>query len=202
MAEEALAFADLTVRDLDGVVVSGGPGSYTGLRIGASTAKGLAFAHGIPLLSVPSLDAIAYASTLYVPPEAQVLVTRNSRKDEHYLALYKHSGERSVEQVMGPTALLHAELGQAVSSLLMPGELWIAGEGSEISASLLAEHHPYPIHCIPEYSVSPSAMHVAYLGALKYTAEQFEDVSSYEPMYLKDFIPKKRTTSIFDRLPF
>ena len=203
ITQEVLKYAELQVHNLDAIVISGGPGSYTGLRIGVSTAKGLAFSAHKPLIAVPSLDAMAYACLPHIPPKSHIIITRNARKDELYIAMYKKSSDRQTESMTPPQAVLHSELKAELNSIAPPGEpIYVAGEGTDSVLRLMESQNKIEIISIPMYSVSPSARAVALLGARYYDSKQFENVSSYEPLYLKDFIPKKRKTSIFDRLPF
>ena len=203
LTQQVLAYAEMHVSALNGIVVSGGPGSYTGLRIGVSTAKGLAFAHNLELIAIPSMDAMAYACSAFIPIDSHVLITRNARKDELYLALYKKTAPQNFELLVSPRAVLHKELLDELPEMLPNGgALQVAGEGSETVKKIIASHELLQIHTIPSCSVMPSASIIASIGATYYEREQVVDVAAYEPMYLKEFIPKKRTTSIFDRLPF
>ena len=203
MIQEVLGYTAVDVKALDGIAVSSGPGSYTGLRIGVSTAKGLAFAHNLKLVSVPSLSAIAYASLPFIPEQGVLLVSRNSRRGEVYMACFEKTGTRTFNVLSEPSAVLleniEAELPEHV---LSSDALWMAGEGSPKIVDLLSQAVIDRMEVLPSTSVSPSAGSVAYLGAISYKEGSFVDVSTYEPVYLKDFIPKLRATSVFDRLPF
>lgn len=90
LAGEALSLSGMSLSDLDGIAVSRGPGSFTGLRIGISFAKGLAYAAGLRLVGVPTLEAMAAAEPTGAP---WVAVCLDARKGEVYLAVYRRSGE-------------------------------------------------------------------------------------------------------------
>ena len=203
LTQEVLAYVNMPVRALDGVVVSGGPGSYTGLRIGVSTAKGLAYAYNLDLIAIPSLEAMAHLCSAFIPVDSHVLITRNARKDELYLALYKKAGPQDFELLVSPRAVQHEELPEEIYGMVPDeGPVPVAGEGAETVLKIMATQQTLDMHAIPTYSVVPSAGVIASLGATYYERQQVVDVASYEPMYLKEFVPKKRTRSIFDRLPF
>lgn len=203
MIREMLAYATIDVDELDGIAVSSGPGSYTGLRIGVSTAKGLAFARSIKLISVPSLSAIAYNSLPFVPEGLPIIVSRNSRKGEVYIAVFKKTGKKSFDVLSDPNAISLSDLGSHLSEAVRAANsIWLAGEGSPLLTEFLPQQIASKTVILPDTSVAPSAGSVAYLGAISFENGSFQDVETFEPIYLKDFIPKLRTKSVFDRLPF
>lgn len=107
MIRDALALAALELRDLDGFAVTVGPGSFTGLRIGISTVKGLAFSIAKPCVGVSTLEALAYPC---LPCPHPVCTLMDARKGEVYAAFFRGSGERPErigdEQVGAPEAIL------------------------------------------------------------------------------------------------
>ena len=199
MIATALDYCNLTPPELTGIAVSKGPGSYTGLRIGVSTAKGLAFAHQTPLISVPSLHALATSTRPYAGPGDTIGVAFNARKNEVYLQLYSLD-ENEVLQPLDDVVALQSDDIAAYIERWEIGRLVLAGEGASRVAQEL-ENGP-AMDLLPTNIVSPSAQSIARLGADYYRAGSREDLDSFEPFYLKEFIPKKRKTSIFDRLPF
>ena len=203
MIQDVLSYTEMQPHELDGIAVSEGPGSYTGLRIGVSTAKGLAFAHGLQLISVPSLSAMAYASLPYVPNDAYIIIARNSRRGEVYLAAFKKTGDHAFDVLLKPSALLIEDIEVELPERLVSSDaVWVAGEGRSRMMEKLSQPLIERINVLQSTQVSPSAGSIASLGANYFHSGSFVDVSSYEPVYLKDFIPKLRTTSVFDRLPF
>ena len=203
MIQEVLEYTGLKVGDLDGIAVSSGPGSYTGLRIGVSTAKGLAYAGNIKIISVPSLAAMAHSCKSFVQEGDVVIISRNSRKGEVYLACFEKVQPTAFSPIKEPAALsldtIGSELPHEVENR---DQLWLAGEGSESVYEQLPAAIKSKAEILPPTSVSPSASSVAQLGAISFENGSFVDVASYEPIYLKDFIPKLSKTSVFDRLPF
>ncbi|HSR10897.1 MAG TPA: tRNA (adenosine(37)-N6)-threonylcarbamoyltransferase complex dimerization subunit type 1 TsaB, partial [Thermodesulfobacteriota bacterium] len=93
--DRLLKEASLTIRDIGGIAVSIGPGSFTGLRIGVATAKGLAYALGIPVAGVPTLDALAATRPFSPDPVCPVL---DARKKEVYAALFRCNGAGGLEK--------------------------------------------------------------------------------------------------------
>src|SRR5712692_1413460 len=91
--EEALELANLRLNQLAGIAVGIGPGSFTGLRVGLSYAKGLSAAAGIALIGVPSLDATALAAAAGLDPDWLVCPVLDARRGEVYAALYRFSGD-------------------------------------------------------------------------------------------------------------
>ena len=184
---ELLEEGGLQVSNLSALAVMAGPGSYTGLRIGVSIAKGLCFASGIPLLSVSSLDSLIYA----LPDEVlaccadnvRIAPMLNARRMEVYMAWYN----RQRQQVSPLSATVITETSFAKES--QKHSLLFIGEGAVKCQSILS---------LPNLSfftnVLPSAKHMGTLSLEKFFKKQFEDVAYFEPIYLKDFIatsPKK-----------
>lgn len=102
MIEQMLAMADFSVKDLDAIAVAAGPGSFTGLRIGASTAKGLGQALNVPLIEVPTLEGLAFH---FAGTENAVCAMMDARRNQAYYGLYKVDGkvpEALVEQAAAP----------------------------------------------------------------------------------------------------
>ena len=175
---EALAALKKTGKTLDAVAVSSGPGSYTGLRIGVSLAKGLCFGLDIPLIAVPTLDCLAAEAIrqnggasdgLYCP-------MLDARRMEVYAALYD-----SALQTVRPVA---AEVIDASSyaSFLAEGKVYFFGNGADKCKSLLTA----PNACFID-SVSPLATGMVPLSVQAFAARRFENVAYFEPFYLKEF---------------
>ncbi len=201
MIGSALGYCGCTAQDIDGVVISRGPGSYTGLRIGASVAKGIAFAQDKPLLSVSSLEALATVALPYANPGDLILPAFNARRNEIYLGVYKALSENRLEAITEVQALQSEDIGLYIEQWPAPHR-WLAGEGAPLLADMLQKKGIPQLHLLPEYLVSPTASIVAKLGVEPYLAGSFEDLAAFEPFYLKEFIPRKQAKSVFDRLPF
>lgn len=193
LVRDVLAQAERTTDDLTAVAVSAGPGSYTGLRIGASTAKGLAWAHGTDLIAVPSLEALAFGCQDVLASDDLLVTAFRSRRNEVYAAafrLYDDTLESAAEAAALPLDDLPGWLPDFESTL------WIAGE----AGATIADALPVPARLLDPSRFRPSALHVGALGVRKLKAGETVDIASFEPDYLKDFVAK-RGGSIFERLP-
>ncbi|MGH7277647.1 MAG: tRNA (adenosine(37)-N6)-threonylcarbamoyltransferase complex dimerization subunit type 1 TsaB [Candidatus Rokuibacteriota bacterium] len=167
--DRLLADADWTPRDLDGLAVAVGPGSFTGLRIGLSTVKGFALALGVPVAAVPTLDALAAALPFAALPVCPVL---DARKDEVYASLYRWTAggmRREWEYLALAPDELAARLGEPVIVL---------GDGAVRVRSVYAE--PAPPH---RRRSSPGS--VAVLGAERLRAGEVVAAADLVPLYLR-----------------
>ena len=170
-----------TPADLDVIAVSAGPGSYTGLRIGASTAKGLAFAADAALVAVPTLEALARAAQADQPEaEHPVLAVLPSRRGEVYAAIYKVESD-------GLVAVRESEAIEVteIDEWLPESELHIVGPAAETVLDAV----PDPDRLLPLVG-APSAVHVAMLGLERFKGGRTENVAAWEPFYLKAFVAK------------
>lgn len=184
---DVLAEAWQTVADLDAVSVSKGPGSYTGLRIGVSTAKGIAYGSNIPLIAVDTLESMALAATAnHEAIEADHLLCPmlDARRMEVYAALFDASGKRLRET--GADVVDE----NTYRDFLDQGPTWFFGPGAAKCAALLDQHPNYRF--LPDRF--PDATDQIPLAEKAFAEKQFEDVAYFEPFYLKDFVaikPKK-----------
>jgi tRNA threonylcarbamoyladenosine biosynthesis protein TsaB len=192
LVRDVLAQAERTTDDVTAIAVSAGPGSYTGLRIGASTAKGLAWAHGTTLVAVPSLEALAFGCQDVLAPSDLLVTAFRSRRGEVYTAAFRR--DDTLESVAEAAALPLDDLPDWLPA--SDGTLWIAGEAGAVVADAL----PVAGRVLDPSRFRPSALYVGALGAMKLVAGDTADIASFEPDYLKDFVAK-RGGSIFERLP-
>ena len=212
MIQEALEYGEIKVQDLSGIVVSKGPGSYTGLRIGVSTAKGLAFSHKLDLIGVSSLEGLATGAMVHASEGDAILVAFNSRRNEVYLGLFIVSADNSLKPLGQIASLREDEIAPFISQHLSgeSGEpekysekLFIAGEGALFVEKCLSQHTiPGKPLVLPGNLLRPSAGMIATLGAARHKNGLIDALDSFEPFYLNEFIPKSRKKTIFDRLPF
>jgi len=167
--------------DLDAVAVSSGPGSYTGLRIGVSTAKGLCYALDKPLIAVETLKAMADGMIgrqgNELKPDSLLCPMIDARRMEVFTAMFDLTGNKVM-----PTA---AEIidGNSFADLLIEHKIYFFGDGAAKCRETLT--HPNAIF-IADYENSASDLTVAALK--KFNDKDFEDVAYFEPYYLKEFI--------------
>lgn len=185
--EEALSFAESHAIPLDAVAVSAGPGSYTGLRIGVSTAKGVCYGRGVPLISVPTLQLMCVPLLLYhddLPDDALLCPMIDARRMEVYAAVY----DRALRTVRPAGADIVTQ--ETYRELLESGRpVYFFGNGAAKCMETIG--HPQA-HFIE--SVYPQARHMCPLAEMAVALGQYEDTAYFEPFYLKEFItstPKK-----------
>jgi len=177
--------ASLRYQDLDAVAVSKGPGSYTGLRIGVSTVKGLCFALDKPLIAIDTLKMMANGFLLENPDETGLICPMiDARRMEVFTALYN----RKLEAVEPVTAkIIDAD---SFAEELAAHHITFIGDGALKCAEVL--EHPHAVFLESNYN---SAAHLSKLALAAYQQQDFEDVAYFEPYYLKDFVftaPKKK----------
>ena len=186
--KEILDSRGLAVRDCDAVCVSKGPGSYTGLRVGVSTAKGLCFGAGKPLLSVGTLDAlVAQASDEGLLPEGcrYVIPMVDARRMEVYAAVFTPDGEQLTEtapQIVGPGSF---------AQQLSEGPVLFIGDGALKCKDTLTHPNAHFVQCCPK----ASAMLRPAVKA--YDEKRFEDIAYFEPFYLKQFVATVSAKKLF-----
>ncbi len=184
--DEVLKESRLTPRDLGAVCVSAGPGSYTGLRIGVSTAKGFCYALGIPLLSVPTLLSMA---ALYYRqhPDYHGLVCPmiDARRMECYTMIV--TGEMEILRDTHADILDDASHFSPFTFHLDRGEVMFIGDGAKKTKEILGGHS----NARYDSTFRLSAEGMMELSEAKLQRNETEDVAYFEPFYLKDFVAKK-----------
>jgi len=175
--EEVVKKANIQLSQINAIAVSKGPGSYTGLRIGVSAAKGLCFSLGIPLISVDTLESLAYQVNI----ESGIIIPLlDARRMEVYSTIYdnKHHKIRTIEaEIISETSFSH---------YLKTSKVYFIGDGVEKIKTVI--NHPNAIYIDGKL---PSAKNMGVLAFDKYKKSDFEDVAYFEPFYLKDFIGLK-----------
>ncbi|WP_434037025.1 tRNA (adenosine(37)-N6)-threonylcarbamoyltransferase complex dimerization subunit type 1 TsaB [Formosa sp. 4Alg 33] len=162
---------------IDAVAVSKGPGSYTGLRIGVSTAKGLCFALDKPLISVSTLEALAHQ----VNTDNGVIVAMlDARRMEVYASVFD-ANYNEIREIKAE--VLDAD---AYAFYLEQGKVYFVGNGVEKTKTIIT--HPNAVFVDDKL---PSAREMGALADLKYKKSDTEDVAYFEPYYLKDFVALK-----------
>ncbi|MEM7109021.1 MAG: tRNA (adenosine(37)-N6)-threonylcarbamoyltransferase complex dimerization subunit type 1 TsaB [Bacteroidota bacterium] len=170
--------------DLVAIALSKGPGSYTGLRIGASSAKGLCFALDIPLIAVGTLAGLARKVAPFVESDVRLCPMLDARRMEVYTALY--------DPQLNMLKDVHPEIIEEDSFVteLGEGKIVFFGNGSNKCMDLLKSENATFIK-----GIEPSAEEIGYLAYNKFQNNSFEDVAYFEPFYLKEFratVPKSR----------
>lgn len=178
MIDEMMRLLDMEPSAVDAIAVSGGPGSFTGLRIGSATAKGLGLALKKPLIHVPTLDAMAYglfgASGLICP-------MMDARRQQVYTGIYRF--EERFEIVMEQSALAVADLAERLNAL---GERVIfLGDGVLVYEKPLAETLTVPYCFAPAHVNRQRAASVAALGAVYFAEGKTETAAEHKPDYLR-----------------
>lgn len=185
-AENLIAFCDtvlqkcnLTYADLDAVAVSKGPGSYTGLRIGVSAAKGFCYALDIPLISINTLQHLACQVAAQFENKAALFCPMlDARRMEVYCAIYDVNNR----EVKATAAEIITE--NSFSNFLKTETLVFFGDGASKCKELLQAAGN--AHFIDD--IFPSAKNMIALAEAKFAAKEFEDCAYFEPFYLKDFL--------------
>ena len=171
--------ANLSPDSIDAVAVSKGPGSYTGLRIGVSSAKGMCYALDKPLLAISTLESLAHQvkikSGIIIPMlDARRLEVYSAIFDSHYNQIREIKAE-----VLDKSSF---------KNYLDQGEVYFIGSGVEKTKELIK--HPNARFILNRL---PSASEMSALSELKYQKSDTEDVAYFEPYYLKDFIAIKKS---------
>lgn len=182
MIEQMMGNAGYNMKDLSAVAVAEGPGSYTGLRIGVSAAKGLCLALDIPLVAINTLEAMAYQMFRRSSDSVAYCPMLDARRMEVYAALFD-----SNFSIIKPTAPVILEE-YAYEDVLENQKVLFFGDGSNKSKEVIKHENAFFVE-----GIVPSAEEVALLAYKKYKDESFENVISFEPFYLKEF----RTASSF-----
>ncbi|WP_405380459.1 tRNA (adenosine(37)-N6)-threonylcarbamoyltransferase complex dimerization subunit type 1 TsaB [Maribacter sp. LLG6340-A2] len=174
--EEVTQEACLKMEDLEAVAVSKGPGSYTGLRIGVSAAKGLCYALGIPLISIATLASMA--SQIVDRQNNMVIIpVLDARRMEVYSAVFDHE----MNQIRETKAEIIDE--HSFQDFLVEKQVHFVGSGAEKIKEVISTGSS-----LFHTDVVPSSKEMATLSFKKYKEQQFEDVAYFEPYYLKDFV--------------
>jgi tRNA threonylcarbamoyladenosine biosynthesis protein TsaB len=179
LVDQALATAQINRNQLQAVAVSKGPGSYTGLRIAVSTAKGICYALGIPLIGINALHGLAAGMAQELPLTANDLLLPmiDARRMEVYAAIYTPSLE-----TMLPT---HSHILQpsSFSEYLEAGKkLWLFGDGANKVSEVIQSEQVIILNRPETASVG-----IGLLAWACYQAQIFEDLAYFEPFYLKEF---------------
>ena len=182
--DEVLKQAEVSMKEINGVAVSIGPGSYTGLRIGVSTAKGIAYTAGIPVMAISTLESIAQgAKTLWAESSSelpQIIPMIDARRMEVFTTHY----DFDINQLEEVSSKIIDET--TFAELLLKGKVLFCGNGMPKCRELLST---FPNACFAEAPISAKNMLPAALR--KWQKQEFEDVAYFEPFYLKEYVAAK-----------
>ncbi len=188
--DQALKESNYTFDDLDAVAVSKGPGSYTGLRIGVSTAKGICYAKDLPLIAINTLESMAngvVSEEDFEKDENNILVPMiDARRMEVYSAFFNSKGEFLRE--------VKAEIidENSYSNILKKQKMIFFGDGSSKITETIKHENAIFIE-----NFNPSSRFMASISHQYFKNSKFENVAYFEPFYLKDFVATVPTKNIF-----
>jgi tRNA threonylcarbamoyladenosine biosynthesis protein TsaB len=171
--EEVLLEASIQFGDLKAVAVSQGPGSYTGLRIGVSAAKGLCYALNIPMIALDTLSVLAHQIQI---KEGLIIPMIDARRMEVYSAIFDSQYQKIIET--------KAEIITEESFNTYDETIYFIGDSATKCKEVLKQSN----HIFMEEIVYPSSKDMAKLSFKKYQENDFVDVAYFEPLYLKDFV--------------
>lgn len=185
--QEVVAESGVPLAELDAVLVSGGPGSYTGLRIGTSTAKGICWALDKPLIAVPTLLAMAAGGKLQCEPDTSWLLCPliDARRMEVYTATFN----QQLDEVRPLTATVVDE--NTFTELLQNNVVCFFGDGM-LKCKPLLEHHPNA-RFLDDFQMKAS--HLVGPSLRRWEAGDTDHVALYEPLYFKEFVAGKGSQS-------
>ncbi|MBO2522549.1 MAG: tRNA (adenosine(37)-N6)-threonylcarbamoyltransferase complex dimerization subunit type 1 TsaB [Bacteroidetes bacterium] len=177
--------AGISYNQLDAVAVSMGPGSYTGLRIGVSTAKGICYAVSKPLIAVETLEAMAYGGKVVISSERSerrnllLIPAIDARRMEVYAAIF----DENVNKIKDTEAVIID--GNSFADLKKDHHLYLFGDGADKCAEIFANDDKITV--IKDFYCSAKYMNT--IAQQKFNNSEFVDVAYFEPFYLKDFVP-------------
>jgi tRNA threonylcarbamoyladenosine biosynthesis protein TsaB len=192
LIKEVIHISNIDIKDLSAVAVSKGPGSYTGLRIGVSTAKGICYAQNVPLIAINTLESLAKGilekernnlEYLGFSSSDFLCIMTDARRMEVYTALFNSEGTA----VSGTSAMIVDNT--IHESILKTNKIFFAGSGAEKASSIIKN-----TNAIFLYGFKPLATNMISSANEAFINKNFENVAYFEPYYLKDFIaikPKK-----------
>lgn len=178
MIQQCVEQGGYCLNDLNAVAVSAGPGSYTGLRIGSSVAKGLCFSLDIPFIAIDTLESMAALVSDFTDPDSQLCPMLDARRMEVYYSMLDTNGNTLTSSV---PKVLDVD---SFSAELEKQQIVFFGNGSEKFSNLIGFRHNAKFL----KGIYPSAKGIGILAAIKFKLSDFENTIYFEPNYLKDFV--------------
>lgn len=179
MLNEIVKMVDINMDEVDAIAVAAGPGSFTGLRIGSATAKGLGLALDKPVVAVPTLDGLAY--NLY-GTEDLVCPLMDARRNQVYTGIYKFVDNR-LQAVKKQTAIGIEEVLEEINTL--GKKVIFLGDGTAVYREIIEAKMQVPYSFAPVHLSRQRAGAIGALGMELYKKEQFETAAMHEPVYLR-----------------
>lgn len=172
-------------NDLEAIALSKGPGSYTGLRIGSSTAKGLCYALSIPLIAIPTLDGMAKRVRIPINESTLLCPMLDARRMEVYAALYNCKCQNILS--VRPVIIDESSFDEYFST----SKMIFFGNGAEKCKGIINKKAVFIDKIVP------SATTIGELAIEKYHSKEFENIAYFEPFYLKEFQTTKPKVKLF-----
>ena len=176
--DEIISTSEINIKDLNAVAVSMGPGSYTGLRIGVSSAKGLCYALDLPLIAIETLYSIANGTRIKTQDKNALFCPMiDARRMEVYCAIF----DRTLNKIKDTSAEIISK--DSFQDVLKKHKVIFSGDGS-VKCKEIIQHH----NAIFIENIHPSVTYMVEITENKFQQGKFEDLAYFEPFYLKDFV--------------
>lgn len=186
LIEKVLTESNTSAKSLNAIAVASGPGSYTGLRIGVSTAKGLCYSLDAPLIAINTLELLAYQAAPLAHKDSILCPMIDARRMEVYSMLV--DSNQKVLQTIQPEIIDE----QSYSQILEDKKITFFGNGAVKCKEVIS--HPNALFID---NIVPSAIALGEMANHKFQRAEFEDLIHFEPLYLKEFLVKKSTKPLF-----
>lgn len=179
MIDEICKMTELDISTVDAIAISGGPGSYTGLRIGSATAKGFGLALNKPIINIPTMDALAYNmfSSSYI-----VCPIMDARRGQVYTGIYRFKGTK-MEVLKNQCIMMIDKLIYELDKIGMP--VMFLGDGVDTQRNVIENIMATEYHFAPVSMNRQKASSVAALAELYYMEDRFEKARDHKPEYLR-----------------
>jgi tRNA threonylcarbamoyladenosine biosynthesis protein TsaB len=179
MLDEIVKMIDLNLQEIDGIAVAAGPGSFTGLRIGSSTAKGLALSLNKPIISIPTVEGLAY--NLY-GTDKLICPIMDARRNQVYTGIYEFA-DSQMHTLVSQKAVGIEEIAAEINA--RNREVIFLGDGVEVYKEQLKNLMSVPYHYAPIHLAKQRAGAIGALGILYYKNGKTENADDHEPIYLR-----------------
>lgn len=180
MLDELSQMVELDLNSIDAIAVAGGPGSFTGLRIASATAKGLGLSLGCPIVSVPTVDALAF--NLW-GQSGVICPIMDARRGQVYTGLYSFGDDGSFNVIKEQCAVDFHDIARDINELKQP--VTFLGDGVPVFKELISELIEVPYRFAPAHLNRQHASSVAALGGLYYQAGDCDNAADHRPEYLR-----------------